>query len=291
MLRLIIRSLDVMCRKSALAATALALCLVPLAAQAKDKHKDAAPPTAAAAAADSATPKPRTKADPAARAMAHRTPPLAAAAFWAREADIDPADPEAAVALSQALRAMGNYDDAGTAIGRLLTISPGNFDGLMELARVQIARNQGFYAIDPARRAQALAPRDWRPVTLLAVAYEQAQRDEEALAAHRQAQALAPNNPTVLSNYAMYCAAHGDAAQAESLLRTAVALPGATMQVRQNLALVLGLQGRLAEAEKIARQDLPPELVANNMAYLRAANGAIVPSGPSRNWDALRATP
>jgi Flp pilus assembly protein TadD len=231
------------------------------------------------------------KADPAARVMARRSPPLAAAAFWAREADIDPADSEAAVGLSQALRAMGNFDDAGAAVGKLLTVKPDDFDGLLELARIQIARNQGFYAIEPARRAEALAPRDWRPVTLLAVAYEQAQRDDEALAAHRQARALAPDNPTVLSNYAMFCAAHGDAAQAESLLRTAVTRPDATIQVRQNLALVLGLQGRLAEAEKIARQDLPPELVANNMAYLRAANGAALPAGPSRNWDALRATP
>jgi Flp pilus assembly protein TadD len=276
-----------MCRKSALAATALALCLLPLAAQAKDKPKAAAP--APTAQSDATTP--RTKASAADRAMARRSPPLAAAAFWAREADIDPTDAEAAIGLSQALRTMGNFDEAATALSKVLTINPDNVDGLMELARVQIARNQGFYAIEPARRAQALTPRDWRPVTLLAVAYEQAQRDDEALAAHRQAQALAPNNPTVLSNYAMYLAAHGDAAQAESLLRTAITLPGATIQMRQNLALVLGLQGRLAEAEKIARQDLPPELVANNMAYLRAANGAPVPASASRSWDALRATP
>jgi Flp pilus assembly protein TadD len=274
-----------MCRKSALAATALALCLLPLAAQAKPKDATPIP------AAQSDALKPRVKAAPAERAMAHRSPPLAAASFWAREADIDPTDVEAAVGLSQALRAMGNFDEAANALSKVLTANPNNVDGLMELARVQIARNQGFYAIEPARRAQALTPRDWRPVTLLAVAYEQAQRDDEALAAHRQAQALAPNNPTVLSNYAMYLAAHGDAAQAESLLRTAIALPGATIQVRQNLALVLGLQGRLAEAEKIARQDLPPELVANNMAYLRAANGAPVPASASRNWDALRANP
>jgi Flp pilus assembly protein TadD len=35
--------------------------------------------------------------------------------------------------------------------------------------------------------------------------------------------------------------------------------------VRQNLALVLGLRGRTAEAEQMLRQDLPPELVAQNL--------------------------
>ena len=85
----------------------------------------------------------------------------------------------------------------------------------------------------------------------------------------------------------MFYAGHGDTQQAETLLRQAAAQPGASMTVRQNLALVLGLQGRLAEAERIVRQDLPPEVVANNMAYLRAAaaNGSAV---NGRSWENLR---
>jgi hypothetical protein len=61
----------------------------------------------------------------------------------------------------------------------------------MEAARANVARGQGFYAIEPGRKAAALQPRDWRPLSLLGVAYEQAKRDDEALAAHRQAVALA----------------------------------------------------------------------------------------------------
>ena len=60
---------------------------------------------------------------------------------------------------------------------------------------------------------------------------------------------------------------------------------GSDLAVRQNLALVLGLQGRLDEAEKLARQDLPPEVVASNMAYLRTASGA---GGGQRSWDSVR---
>jgi Flp pilus assembly protein TadD len=89
----------------------------------------------------------------------------------------------------------------------------------------------------------------------------------------------------VMSNLAMYYAGHGQGPEAERLLRQAAADPAAPMQVRQNLALVLGLQGRLAEAEQLARRDLPPEMVANNLAYLRAATAS---GGGARNWDSLR---
>ena len=278
-----------MCRMSALAATALSLSLgLALAGPAdaglfgKKKAGDAKP----SASAPAATPAAPRKASPEERIMAERLDPLGRAAFWARELDADGKDIEAGVKLSQALRAMGKYDDAIEAAQRVLVAQPTNVEGLLEMARSQIGRGQGFYAIDPARQAQALAPRDWRAPALLAVAFEQAQRDDEALAAHRQALALAPENPATLCNLALFYATHGDTAQAEGLLRKAAAKPGANMAIRQNLALVLGLQGRFDEAEKIARQDLPPEAVANNMAYLRAAAG---PAGPGRSWDAMKA--
>ncbi len=281
-----------MCRMSALAATALSLSLGlaltgPAQAGLFGKSKpDAATPTAAASATTPAAPR---KASAEQRAMADRLDPLARAAFWSRELDADGRDLEAGIKLSQALRAMGKFEEALEAAQRVLVAQPTNVEGLLEMARAQIGRGQGFYAIDPARQAQQLAPKDWRAPSLLAVAYEQAQRDDEALAAHRQALALAPENPAALCNLALFYATHGDAAQAESLLRKAVSKPDATITMRQNLALVVGLQGRFDEAERIARQDLPPEAVANNMAYLRAAAG---PGGaPGRSWDALRATP
>jgi Flp pilus assembly protein TadD len=276
-----------MCRNWALAATAVALCLTPGLGFAKSKAEEK-PKAAAPAAAD---PTKRAKATPEQRAMAERTAPLARAAFWSREVEIDPNDVQAAVNLSRALRVLGSYDDAFAAIQKLLMAKPDTYDALMELARIHVGRGQGFYAIEPARRAQTMTPRDWRVPTLLAVAYEQAQRDDEARAAHEHARSLAPDNPTVLSNYAMFLAAHGESARAETMLREAAARPDATIQVRQNLALLVGLQGRLTEAEKLARQDLPPELVANNMAYLRAANGAESAPASTRNWEAMRGAP
>ena len=58
---------------------------------------------------------------------------------------------------------------------------------------------------------------------------------------------------------------------AEKTLRLAIAGKGAEKlpRIRQNLALVVGLQGRFDEARKIASQDLPPDQVDANLAYLQ----------------------
>ena len=278
-----------MCRMSALAATALALALTgvgasPALAFPFGKGADKAPAAEKPAAA---APAPR-KASAQERAQVARLDPLARAAFWAHEAELDPNDADAGVKLSQALRQMGNYGDALQAAERTLIVAPNNVEALLEVARSQVGRGQGFYAIDPARRAEKLAPRDWRIPSLLGVAYEQASRYDEALAAHRQALALAPDNPVALGNLGMFYASRGDTAKAEATLRQAAARPDAPIAVRQNLALVVGLSGRIDEAERLARQDLPPEMVENNLAWLRSAQ-APAPSAPSaRSWESLR---
>jgi Flp pilus assembly protein TadD len=279
------REILFMCRKRAILATVLGPALMlavsaPMTAWAADK-----PAPVAQTQASTAEPAPR-RATPAQRAEVQRADPLTRMAFWSSEADRDGRDVEAAVALSQALRALGRYDEAADAADRILIVAPDSYDALIEVARANIARGQGFYAIDPARKAAALQPRDWRPPSLLGVAYEQAKRDDEALAAHRQAVALAPTEAAPLTNLAMHLASTGDLPGAEALLRKAAALPTATIQVRQNLALVVGLQGRLDEAEKLARQDLPPESVDNNLAWLRAATGQ---SSATRSWSAVKA--
>jgi len=226
------------------------------------------------------------KATPEQRAEAERLEPLARAAFWAREVDVDPKDTDARLKLAKALRAMGKFEEAANDAEQLLVMQPDNLEALLESARDRIAADQGFFAIEPAQRAESLAPRDWRPVSLLAIALEQADRDQDALEAHMKALSLAPQNPATLTNLGMYYATHGDPARAEPLLRQAAAAPGATIQERQNLALVLGLEGKLAEAERLERQDLPPTVVDNNLGYFRAAANPGLPS--DHTWDSLK---
>ena len=295
-----------MCRKLALAATALigaGLSLTALSpAWADETGQGVAKPmtvvqtTTTPLAAKPTPPRPpRPKATPQERADAERLQPLARAAFWAHETNVDPTDQVAGVRLSSALRALGQYDEAASSAQRVLVLAPNNTDALLESARAYIAQGQGFYAIDSLQRLRTLAPKDWRPLSLLGVAYAQVRRDDDATTAWRQALDLSPDNPAVLSNMAMQLAAKGDAPQAEALLRRAAAQPGASLQVRQDLTLVLGLQGKLTEAEQRLRVDLPPDQADADLAYLKAASTgapsvtpASAPTPPARSWDSVK---
>lgn len=279
-----------MSAKPIAAATVLAaavLLAAPAQAGLFKRNKPDTPPASAAkpapkAGLDTAREAPR-KATAEERAAAQRSEPLARMAFWSREFDLDAQDAEAGAALSAALRALGRFGEATEVAERALTLKPGHLDSLLELARAQIARNQGFYAIEPARKAQTAAPKDWRAPSLLGVAYEQVGRGTEARAAWEQALRLSPDNPAVLANMAMAMATTGDLPGAEALLRRAAAQKGAGVKVRQNLVLVLGLQGKMQEAERLAREDLPPEVASANLDWLRSAS-----AGGHRSWDAMK---
>ena len=293
-----VREARQMCLNPARLATALAVA-VALGATASPAFalfgsaRPAATPTAdkpdPKASAASEASKPR-KATPEERAAAERLDPLARATFWSREVQIDPSDTDAGVKLAKALRAMGQFDQAAQAADVVLVVQPKNLEALLEDGRAKIADNQGFYAIETLQRAKTVAPKDWRPLSLLGVALEQSERPEEARQAYDQALALSPDNPAVLSNLALFYASRGDPAQAEALLRRAVARPEAGAQERQNLALVLGLEGKIAEAEHLIRQDLPPDVANANLAYLRGASplptGAV--AADTRSWSSVQ---
>lgn len=254
-------------------------------------------PTQAGGAQPGAAPAPQ-KANAEERAMAERLDPLARAAFWAREYDIDPRDATAGVKAAASLRAIGQPDRAVETVTKVLLIYPDNVEALLEMGRAHIQRGQPFYGIEHLKKAELLAPRDWRALSLLGVAYDQTQRTAEARAIWQRALALSPDNPAILSNLALSLAQAGDTVQAEALLRRAVTQPGATLQTRQNLALVLGLQGKTAEAEGWLRQDLPPEVATANLQWLRQASSrtgatatpprpGAAAATPARTWESM----
>ena len=254
----------------------------------------AADPTAATGA------QARAPSSAAVRATYDRMDALSRSVFWASEQQADPTDAVAGVKLAQALRELGRYDQAAEAAQATLTLQPNNLDALLELGRAHIARGQAFYGVAPLEQARDLAPRDWRPYSLLGVAYEQVRRTDDARAAWNQALALSPDNPDVLTNAATAALTHGDAPGAETLLRRAVAQPTASAKVRQNLAMVLGLQGKMGEAEQILRRELPPEQAEQNLQWLRSRStggattsggGAASPSpatDTARTWNSLQ---
>jgi Flp pilus assembly protein TadD len=288
-----------MCRKLLVAATALSLLAAPAAqaqlfrGKAKTGEKAAAAPaiqSPMAAAAIVQPPRPP-KATPEQKALAERSDPVTRSVFWNQQVMADPKDAEAGVKYAASLRALGKPTEAAGAAETVLLYAPDHVDALLEVGRARIQESRAFYGIDFLRRAQTLAPRDWRPLSLLGVAYEQVSRPEDALAAYDEALRLSPENPAVLSNIAMFHAARGDAARAEPLLRRAAVRPGAAREVHLNLAMVLGVQGKLAEAERLLRELLPPDLANNNLAYLQAfhaPSASPAAPAPARTWESLK---
>lgn len=237
----------------------------------------------------------RQPADAATRAGYDRADALARSVFWSQEQQINPMDPVAGVKTAQALRELGQFDQAAETAQGVLTVQPANVEAMLEVGRAHIARGQAFYGIAALEQARAAAPRDWRPLSLLGVAYQQVRRSDDAKAAWNEALRLSPDNPDVLTNAAIARMGEGDAPSAEILLRRAAAQPTATLKVRQNLALSLGLQGKTAEAEQILRRDLPPEVADANLRWLAertaAASPAVVPvaeAGTARTWSSLQ---
>ncbi|CAN5344097.1 tetratricopeptide repeat protein [soil metagenome] len=249
-----------------------------------------APPTSTPAAPAATRGVP---ADATARAKADRADPLSRSVFWAREAEIDPSDPIAGVKVSQALREMGQFEQAAATAEQILQTQPNNVEAMLEIGRAHIARGQAFYGIAPLEQAHALAPNDWRPLSLLGVAYTQVRRVEDGRTAWNEGLQLSKDNPDILTNAAMALTTQGDAPGAEALLRRAVAQPTATLKTKLNLALVLGVQGNMAEAEQIIRRALPPEEAERNLTWLRdkasptvTASNTGSPAG--RTWSSLQ---
>jgi Flp pilus assembly protein TadD len=269
-----------MCRKPKPTATILAALIVgaaahgPASAWPFGAKTPASAPAAAQTAPSSKTPDAsQKKATPQERIAADRLDPISRSAFWAREFQVDPTDAQAGIELAASLRTLGHYKDAADTVAKVLVLYPDNLDALLESARSAVASGKGFYALEPLRRAEKVAPRDWRVYSLMGLARDQNQQPDEARSAYGQALALSPNNPAVLSNLGLWYATHHQPTQAETYLRQAVAQPTASAQERQNLALVLGMEGKLAEAERLMREDLPPEVASSNMAYLQAMSG------------------
>ena len=95
-------------------------------------------------------------------------------------------------------------------------------------------------------------------------------RNAEARQLYEQALITAPQEASLHANLGLSYAMTGELPAAERSLKRATTLPGAGGKIRQNLALVIGLQGRFEEARAIYAQELPPESVESNMAYIRA---------------------
>jgi Flp pilus assembly protein TadD len=224
------------------------------------------------------------KIDAAARAAVSREDALTQMTFWAGEHSNFPDDVDASINFAEALRKGGRAERAVEVANEALAKNPDNRPLLRTYGLALIASGRPMDAMRPLTMVAQADPADWRTRSSLGVALDEQGRFEEARQSYKQALALKPADPGVLTNLGVSYLMEGKAAEAETILKQAAALPNAGPEARQNLAMAVGLQGRFSEAEQLQKVDLPPALVANNMAYLR---GLIT---DDRRWGDMKKT-
>jgi Flp pilus assembly protein TadD len=195
--------------------------------------------------------------------------PRGAAAAWGERHRANPSDPVAAINYAQALRASGQRSQAVAVLEQAALKNPKNTDLLGAYGRALADAGNYQQALDVLNQAHTPERPDWRILSVQGAVLDQMGRHDEAQRYYATALKIVPDEPSVLSNLGLSYALSKNLVRAEMTLRKAVSRAGAEPRVRQNLALVVGLQGRFAEAETIARADLPPDLAAANVAYLR----------------------
>lgn len=219
--------------------------------------------TATGPAADARGPVPVAEAAPAS------DEPLTVAAHWARVVEADPANAPAHVEMSRALRNMGKADQAVAFMREALVRFPDNPDILGEYGKALAESGRTGDALPFLSRAAQMKPSDWRMLSAEAVVRDQTGDHAGARARFEAALKLSPNNAAILNNLGVSYLLSGDTVNAEKYLRMAATSPGATAKIRQNLALATGIRGDYAEAQVLASADLPPDVAARNLTYIR----------------------
>ncbi len=182
-----------------------------------------------------------------------------------------PGDVTKGLAYANALESIGQTDKQLTVYEQLAQRNPDNAKLAGLYGRRLVAAGRSTEAITVLERAAESSNSDWRIHSALGSAYDQQGSYQKARAQYEKALAADPQNLSVMNNLGMSYALEGNLKQAEAALRQADSLPRSKSEprIRQNLALVVGLQGRFDEASTLAREDLPPEQVEANMAYLQ----------------------
>jgi Flp pilus assembly protein TadD len=175
------------------------------------------------------------------------------------------------LAYANGLEAIGQTDRQLEVLTQLRQSHPEEPKLAIILGKKLVQTGHAVDALPILEEAAAAPGADWRVHSALGSAYDQQQLFDKAQAEYAKALVLQPNELTVMNNMGMSYALQGNLKQAEIILRQAAALPRAKTEprIRQNLALVVGLQGRFEEARQIASEDLPPDQVEANLAYLK----------------------
>lgn len=188
----------------------------------------------------------------------------------AKQWEKDKGNASVGLAYAANLEKLGQKQQQMQVLMQVADANPGNADVQSRVGKILLTSGDAAGAATRLERAATANPQDWQSMSALGSAYDQLSRHGEAREQYQKALAIKPDAIAVRNNYAMSFALQGKLPEAEKMLRELMNTTGSNApRVRQNLALVVGLQGRFDEARKIASEDLPPDQVDANLAYLQ----------------------
>ncbi|MFN4009214.1 MAG: tetratricopeptide repeat protein [Pannonibacter sp.] len=188
---------------------------------------------------------------------------------WGGAYQANPADRNAAIGYSNALRRNGQLEQA-TAVLRQFIIKNGNDRDVASAYGKLLAMTGNFpEALNVLQDAQSPTQPDWRLMSAEGAVHDQMGNNARARQLYTQALKIAPEEPSILNNLGLSHLLSGQLPDAEYALRRAAQNPRADSRIRQNLALTLALQGKFQEAETVATAELDPQQAASNIAYVR----------------------
>ena len=188
---------------------------------------------------------------------------------YSRLVDMDPGDIPSVLGFARNLRYIGNSKAAVLLLKKALSSLPKHVDLRIQLVKAQIASGFLEEAAGQTDYLLQTAPAEWEVYALEGVILDHHGKFLAAQTAYGKALSISPNNITVLNNMSLSLAQNGKLDLAISLLQNLVQSEYSTPQVRQNLALFHALNGDLQSAEKLAREDLPPGVVSDNLSSFR----------------------
>jgi len=187
--------------------------------------------------------------------------------------EADPGDKIAALAYGRALREIGQHEQAVAVLRQAVIRAPRDKTLLAAYGKALIDVGDLNEAGQVLARAHTPDDPDWSVLSAQGTVADQLGDHEAARRYYQAALRLNPGEPSLLSNLGLSYALSRDLPQAEKVLRQAAASPKADERVRQNLALVLSLEGKAADATTYMRRDMPPQEMAEALAYFKSLSG------------------
>ncbi len=189
--------------------------------------------------------------------------------FYLRALKSDPKNYVAYRGLGVAYEKTGRLIEASETYRALARLRPQDPESHRNLGRILLTLERPIEARDAFQTALKKDSRDVKALNGLGATLNYLGDHEGAQNAFAQALKEEPNNLTTLNNLAYSYILDNRFGEAIRLLEPHQKNPDAVPALRQNLALAYGMAGMDIDAERVARMDLPPAKVQENMEYYK----------------------